>query len=377
MSVTAWTLPLLAGLALGTACLEGCADDSYAGERAETTPTAWAEFRLAPFHGPCNSQGRVTLYSLLHCTRYPEDCPNAWSDLEGSVGPAVARLDAMMLAAMAPAEVPDLDSTGSEPDGVKVCETSCGWLAADRNLSPCVCCRSQPLVADSTGIAALEYPVPGAGGSAFVHTVYCLSSQPKSHHRVFYAWNEYFPAFGRRLWIDTWVRRPGKSLGQPLYPTAREDGESAFPHFHGRNYCLQTTPAGLVGHYRLELQFGGFPQLRGQAQVSHDADTDTWTLNLPKAATVDQEANCPNCADVSPWRLDAQNASQIDIGDGHIAFDLTLRHADTGQTRTVRARLDSVQSRLEGTFAPTDGSAEPTGKLTLHACVNEDFPGPC
>jgi len=173
--------------------------------------------------------------------------------------------------------------------------------------------------------------------------------------RSLWVWGVVDRASDNSLWLNVLVR-PGSPIGS--------------------GYCLQTTPAGLLGHYRAEVRLAGKLALQGRAEMKRDAESETWSLLVSNANPVTPTTN-PGAPMPAPWQLDDQNATDIEIGDGEISLSFRLRHADTNKEITVRAELDSIRSRLVGPFAPTNGSAEPTGTLTLQACVNEDFPGPC
>jgi len=162
-------------------------------------------------------------------------------------------------------------------------------------------------------------------------------------------------AFGRALWVEI---RAG-ALGSTGLSAEVDD------------FCLQTTPAGLIGHYRLDLTVASAAPsaepARGHAEIQHDAASDTWTLHV---------ADVP---EAPGWQLADQDAAALAIGDGFVDFALAFANAATGETASVAVHLDSVASRLDGSSAPAGGAAAagPAGTLVLQACVNDDYPGPC
>ena len=162
-------------------------------------------------------------------------------------------------------------------------------------------------------------------------------------------------SFGRALWLH-------------ISPGIMADGGLSADV---DDFCLQTTPAGLVGHYRLDLTVAsaapGVEPARGHAEIQRDAATDTWTLHVTDVPAA------------GGWQLADQDAAALSVGDGFLDFALAFANAATGETTTVAVHLDSVASRLDGSFAPAGGAAAagPVGTLVLRACVNEDYPGPC
>ncbi len=173
----------------------------------------------------------------------------------------------------------------------------------------------------------------------------------------------------RAIWI--WGRLTLPSAGLPHMGGLMMLGEFQEPGYIPP-YCLQTTPAGLVGRYRLAIDLPATTAtetLQAHAEIQYDEPTTTWRLHIN---------GVPATAD---WHLADQDATALVIGDGFLDFELAVTHVPTGATANVPVHLDSVASRLEGTLGPLGlggaGLEAGTGKLVLHACVNEAYPGPC
>jgi len=219
------------------------------------------------------------------------------------------------------------------------------WTICDDG--PDCWCEGAPAAQDEDGGPQLllepPTPAPTTWGCAWS---YCHSDGPACNPLH----------VGTAYWFWGEAEASGRSFALPREGPALPPADTLLLE----DYCLQTNAAGLVGAYqaRLAPDHRDVPLfLEGRIDAAQDG---TLTLTLAQAP-------CANCPEWLPEGLG--HTIPVELGDGHITFELPAPSTCGPEPSTAVARLFSKRNSLEGRYEDAGPS--------FHAEPSEPDESPC
>ena len=320
----------------GGDCVDDVAPDPAAGCPAAVA--AW----IADPNASCDGPAPVPLVDLLYCHRHAYDRPLPPCCPSRKENP-------LLFGCVAGWFMPPGWSASLTPP------SAAWWHTAPSGGEKCAKCSVNPVLIDPPAQIEVNVwapPVVLQTCGVDASPIMLASGDPDSSRLP----------FGRRL----------RFVVSPMPAKA----ETAMPFTFVGAYRLEISDGGLLGWYRLVATVGG-KALQARAEMWRPAGRDAsdgWHLRIEAGA--------------EPWVAPLpMEASSVAVGPSAIEVVMNFRADPDALLVPIRAVLDSrwvpVQGvgwkwpRLEGPFAPVDGSDGPSGTLTLYPCVGKDFPGPC
>lgn len=175
--------------------------------------------------------------------------------------------------------------------------------------------------------------VEQCGGGGIMPAVDC---QPLHNDVAYWVWG---------VASDAWTPLSGAEWPWSEGEGGEEDGAGAprpeIDRVRVEDFCLQTTPAGLVGRYR-----GHYRPLQADLEVPVTA-TISVTANGSTVIAFEPGA-CPGCP--SWFRPAVPNTVELTLGDGFVTFDAVAPGACDWNTAPASFRLYSRRNQLVGDY---------------------------